>query len=496
VSSLKPPSHQSNTNLTHRHRLKMKILFIASVILAAAQAEIKKEEGVLVLTVDNFQEVIDGNEFVLVEFYAPWCGHCKALTPEYAKAAGALAEKDSPIKLAKVDATEESSLAEKFEVRGYPTLKFFKNGKPMDYGGGRTADTIVSWVEKKTGPAAKALAGAEDAKAFVEGKDVAVIGCFKEETTVGAKAFLAAASSMDDVSFGITGDEAVCSEYGVTEEGVVVVKTFDDGKAILTEDLTEENIAKFISSESLPLVIDFNHETAQKIFSGEVKSHFLMFSSAKADDHADKLEKLRGFAKSNKGKMLFVTINTDEEDHKRILEFFGITETELPTYRAIKLGEDMSKFKPEDDSFENAEQFVTDFLEGKLKQHLMSQEIPEDWDKEGVKVLVGKNFQEVAMNAEKDVLVEFYAPWCGHCKQLTPIWDELGEKYKDHESIVIAKMDSTANELEEVKVQGFPTIKLFKKGTNEIVDYNGDRTVEGFSKFLEEPAKDQPKDEL
>merc|ERR1712227_953266 len=111
-----------------------------------------------------------------------------------------------------------------------------------------------------------------------------------------------------------------------------MVKTFDDGKAILTDDLSEENIAKFISSESLPLVIDFNHETAQK------------FSSGKADDHAEKLEKLRGFAKSNKGKMLFVTINTDEEDHKRILEFFGITEAELPTYRAIKLGEDMSKF--------------------------------------------------------------------------------------------------------------------------------------------------------
>jgi len=203
-------------------------------------------------------------------------------------------------------------------------------------------------------------------------------------------------------------------------------------------------------------------------------------------------------AKKNKGKMLFVTINTDEEDHKRILEFFGIVDSELPTFRAIRLGEEMAKFKPEDDSVtaENVEKFVSDFQEGKLKQHLMSEEIPEDWDKEPVKVLVGKNFHEVAMNAEKDVLVEFYAPWCGHCKQLVPIWDKLGEKYADHESIVIAKMDSTANELEEVKVQGFPTIKLFKKGTNEIVDYNGDRTVEGFSNFLEEPPKDQPKDEL
>merc|ERR1711953_1326714 len=236
----------SQTETSETEPNEMKILLVASIILAAVHAEINKDEGVLVLTNDNFEEAIEANEFVLVEFYAPWCGHCKALAPEYAKAAGVLAEKDSPIKLGKVDATEESKLAEKFEVRGYPTLKFFKNGKPVEYGGGRTADTIVSWVEKKTGPPAKALAGADDAKAFVEGKDVAVIG-----------------------------DEALCSEHGVSGEGLVVLKTFDDGKATLAEDLTEENIAKFISSESLPLVIDFNHETAQKIFSGEVKSHFL-----------------------------------------------------------------------------------------------------------------------------------------------------------------------------------------------------------------------------
>lgn len=70
-------------------------------------------------------------------------------------------------------------------------------------------------------------------------------------------------------------------------------------------------------------------------------------------------------------------------------------------------------------------------------------------------------------------------------KQLTPIWEQLGEKYKDSETIVIAKMDATANELEHTKITSFPTIKLYKKTDNTVVDYTGERTFEGFTKFLE-----------
>jgi protein disulfide-isomerase A1 len=482
-----------NVYLSNIKNMRSLVSLLAFGLLATvAVAEITKDEGVLVLTDDNFQEAIDAHEHILVEFYAPWCGHCKSLAPEYAKAAGKLAEAGSPIMLAKVDATEQKKIAETHEVRGYPTLKFFKKGRAMDYMGGRTADTIVSWLEKKTGPPAVALATEDEAKKFIEDNKVAVIGFFKDQDSAEAKNFLEVAGTMDDVKFAITSEAAVFTANKVEKDGVVLFKAFDEGRNDYDGAAEADALSAFITANSLPLVIEFNHDTAQKIFSGEVKNHLLLFVSQKSEDFPAQKEVAAKIAADYKNKVLFVTVDADEEDHKRILEFFGMKEDEVPGMRLIRLEEDMAKYRPESAALEeaNIRKFVGDFLDGKLKQHLLSEEVPEDWDKEPVKVLVGKNFEEVAMNKDKNVLVEFYAPWCGHCKQLAPIWDQLGEAYKDHENIVIAKMDSTANELETVKVQGFPTLKYFMAGDNKVVDYNGERTLEGLKKFLESGGKD------
>ena len=67
---------------------------------------------------------------------------------------------------------------------------------------------------------------------------------------------------------------------------------------------------------------------------------------------------------------------------------------------------------------------------------------------------MAKNFDEVVNDPERDVLIEFYAPWCGHCKSLAPKYEELAEKLKDEPGVTIAKMDATANDVPSVSFMG------------------------------------------
>merc|ERR1711976_598800 len=176
-------------------------------------------------------------------------------------------------------------------------------------------------------------------------------------------------------------------------------------------------------------------------------------------------------------------------------EYFGITAEDCPTVRAIQMSdESMDKFKMEKAEFssDSFDAFVSGVLDGSISKFLMSEEIPAENDAP-VKVIVGKQFNEIVKTQEKGVLVMFYAPWCGHCKAIKPTWEKLGEHFADSEKYVIGKMDATTNEADGEDVQGFPTIKFYPAGEEQTgIDYQGGRDLDSLIKFVERDGTDQP----
>ena len=118
---------------------------------------------------------------------------------------------------------------------------------------------------------------------------------------------------------------------------------------------------------------------------------------------------------------------------------------------------------------------------------MKSEAVPEPNDGP-VKVAVAKNFEELVTSSEKDVLIEFYAPWCGHCKSLAPKYDELGGKMAG-ENVEIVKMDATANDVPPAySVSGFPTLYWLPSDTKKPESYQGGREVDDFIKFISKKA--------
>ena len=129
---------------------RLSYLLLSSLAVLGASAV----SSVLDLIPDNFDKVVlQSGKPALVEFFAPWCGHCKTLAPIYEELAGTFEFAKDKVSIGKVDADDHKELGRKFGVQGFPTLKWFdgKSDKPTDYSGGRDLESLSKFVTEKTG---------------------------------------------------------------------------------------------------------------------------------------------------------------------------------------------------------------------------------------------------------------------------------------------------------------------------------------------------------
>ncbi|EFJ41881.1 protein disulfide isomerase 1 [Volvox carteri f. nagariensis] len=460
------------------------------------EAPADDDKDVVVVTTKNFDDVVKKSKFALVEFYAPWCGHCKSLKPQYAAAATTLKKVAPDAVLAKVDATVEESLAGKFGIQGYPTLKWFVDGELVsDYNGPRDAEGIVNWIKKKTGPSAVTVDDVDKLQELEADNEVLAVGYFSAFEGEAFEAFISYAKKTESVSFAQTTSAEVAKAAGLEAPGTLaVVKNFKDEPraTVVLAELDEEKIADFVKSEKLPLTIEFSKGNSDKIFNSGIPMQLILWTSAKDLESGAEVRTIyKTVASKFKGKLVFVTVNNEGEEADPVTNFFGLKGAASPVLLGFYMEKNKKYKLQEPFTLEAVEKFAESILDGTAQPEYKSQPIPEDPYEDGVHVVVGKSVDSVVLDPTKDVLLEVYAPWCGHCKKLDPIYKKLAKRFKKVSSVVIAKMDGTENEHPLVDVKGFPTLIFFPAGEDAtpIPFEGGDRTLKSLTKFIKANAK-------
>ncbi|KAF4732209.1 hypothetical protein FOZ62_005491, partial [Perkinsus olseni] len=453
------------------------ISFFAAIAAVAFAAE--SESKVHQLTDDNMEDFVKTHKYALVKFYAPWCGHCKKIAPEFEQAATELAEEvgEEKVALGEIDATEHKKMAEKYNIRGFPTLFWFVDGEESEYGGGRTAAEIKSWCVDMTGPAVKEISSRKLAEEQAGVKPV----CIYEGRE--------ASTDFEDIASRKRSDFTFYHVAADAEKPTVTVQHKGE-EAVVCDDLTSDGLKKCLDNNELPLFGALDGESYGKYMSsgkGLVWGCFEQESSDDLEKVADEHRPLMNeLAKEFKDKFAFTYIDTVQ--FKSAIEgMLGVTE--FPTLAVNKKAGDKMKYLYTGEmTVPKVSEFLKGVLDGTIEPTLKSEPVPESQD-EPVHVVVGSTLEDDVFQADKDVLFEIYAPWCGHCKKLAPEYEKVAKKIVKEgveDMVVLAKMDGTANDspVESISWDGFPTLYYVKAGESEPVKYDGPRDAKGIWKWI------------
>jgi protein disulfide-isomerase A1 len=466
--------------------LSLAVLLCLGLLIVPSYAYGTDEDsGCLTLTELDFHDAIKEYDYVLVNFHALWCRYSKKLKPEWKKLVETLKTENSKVKLAKVEAYDEKKLAEEYGVEGYPTIKLFIKGKPHDYHGHRQEANILEFVNRQL---KKPLTQVNDGQVIENKlKEYEWIGLLIGETD--NQAVLDVAAKQGDVLFLSTSETAIKGKYGNPTDGqLVLVNNITHHYTIYSDALIVDSLNTWIEEHKFPAVPRFSSGTAERVFLSEEPSMILI---TKGDNSA--AETAFKAANKNIGDKIFMTIaNYDEEIGRLLAENLGVQASELPAVRIVRADKErIRKYLLEGTiTSDSVTSFYNDFKNKKAKRSYLSEAVPTE-NNDLVKKVVTKTFKDMVLDPTKDVLVQFWAPWCGHCRAMMPVYDNVARKTREVDGFVVAKMDLSVNDVEGfgIDIVEYPTILLFTKTDKQNpIEFKGERNEYIFDKFIRSHA--------
>jgi len=509
-------------------------LLLASV--AFGNSFYTKKSGVLNLDIDNFDAEVSGNLPVLVEFYAPWCGHCKQLKPAWKEAARKL---KGIVKVAAIDASDEKNrnVAARYGIKGFPTIKVFKNGVPTDYNGARDAKSIINAGYAAITSHSTRLTGKKEEAFLQSDKDMpkAILFTKAGSTPVMWKALsmiFDGAMKLGEVK--VKKEKALLEKYqaeypGLEVPGVLVlpeegsdskpqvysgpiklspIKSFfrgfaeinDPDQYVLPELADESCMQELCGKASLCtiLVMRKNEESAkhklvmQQVDEGRDDSHF-KFVWIDSEKQADFLSKT--FDMTPQDFPQAVVLSMRKKRFALLVGSFSVEGVDRSLTRVLRGGIKTSPITS--DSIPKLAG-TTKKCKSKPKPKTTPKPPPPKKSRKssssssksggiGKSIeLTEQSFKDLVLNGKSAWMLEFYAPWCGHCKQLAPAWKKAALKMRGQ--VKFGAIDATVHTglASKYGIKGYPTIKFFKdgdKGKSAPSDYQYGRTAKDLVKF-------------